>query len=329
MPYINDPPTKSTNFLDPGYCPHIHNKFECAFLRPTNCSIPHLESQHMFYSNATLSAKAITKQEFEHKKSNNHDHAKIIESSVYGGLAEQDGPSKLTRRERRAYPTLFTYGFLFRLNYDFRGRVALETKRFENTAKNVSSITFPKNGNCVTINIRKDPDRAPLHIQNISAYCKDCALGHTTCSVAHFHNYGCNTANPYGSISLSDFVRGAKVISNATFFYVTTDNAKWLTEALGNFTVPKGYTILPYSAPPNHRKSASASGVQYLASLLQARKCNAFVGNSGSAVTALYMNLLCVQHGDIFGGKCPPFFDFAYRHNVKNFDDAWRKLPKL
>ena len=330
VPYINDPKTVNTNFLDPGFCPDTHNKFECAFLSPTNCSLPRLESHHMFYSNATVSAREIPKQAFDHSKHNvKPQQAKFIESTVFGGLAEVDGPSQITHRNNRhAYQALFTYGFLFRLNYDFRSRVAMETKRFEDSMMNSSSTSFPKDGNCVTINMRKDPDRAPVDIKNISEYCMNCSLGTMFCGVAKFHNYGCNTANPYGSISLKNFIQGAKVISNATFLYVTSDNANWLTKALKNFTTPKGYTIVPYAAPPNHRKSASVSGVQYLASLLQSRKCHAFVGHTGSAVSALYMNLLCVHAGNLLRGKCPPFFDFGYRHNVPNFDDAWRKLPK-
>jgi hypothetical protein len=330
VPYINDPMTLHTNFLDPNHCPDTHNKFECAFLPPTNCSLPRLVSHHAFYSNATTTAREISKQSFEHfKHTVGHvDRSDVpMQVSVFGGLVEENGPTEQII-QRHVYQTLFTYGFLFRLNYEFRGRVAREMKRFESTIP--SGISFPKDGNCVTINIRKDPDRAPVGT-NVTDYCRKCAMGIMHCQPNVFYNYGCQTANPYGAITLQDFIHGAKVISNSTFYYITTDNAQWLQEALGNYTSAPSSSavqIVPYSAPPNHRKGATVSGVQYLTSLLQARKCSSFVGNSGSAVTALYLNLLSVQHGHQFGGVSPPFFDFSRRRNVPGFDAKWKKLPK-
>ena len=333
VPYIHDPNTLATNFLDPGSCPSVHNKFECAFLPTTNCSIPRISSQHNFYSQATPSAKQITKEEFDQpivKRDRDHEHAlehvKNFESVVSGGLAESSGPWSKTHI-RPAYQQLFTYAFLFRLNYDFRRLVAQETKRFE-----VNSTTFPTKGKCVTVNMRKDPDRAPIGV-NVSEFCKNASLGirppgnDGARMFSAFHNYGCHTSNPYGMITLDDFVKGAGIVSNSTFIYGTTDNARWLDHALRKYSKPPGYTIVPYAAPPNHRKSATVSGVQYIASLFLARKCSAFVGNSGSAVSALYMNLLCVEHGNVFG-RCPPFFDFSHGQNVRNFDPQWTSMHK-
>ena len=330
VPYIDDPQTKATNFLDPHYCPKKHNKFECAFLPPTNCTIPKLTSiSSRYFSNATASAVEISLPMFQKHKRNSdamkvHEKQPPLPGSIYGGLVEEYGPTSTTHKHN-TYQLFFTYAFLFRLNYDFRGRVANETMRFEKSLP--PSASFPTDGNCVAINMRKDPDRAPEGI-NVTEYCQNCAKGIIECSFTAFHNYGCHTANPYGAIKFEDFIQGAKVVSNATFLYVTTDNNKWLIEALQNYSNPDGLTIVPYAAPPQHRKSSCDSGVQYISAILLARKCSAFVGNTGSAVTAFFMNLLCVQHNKKLGGECPPLFDFSRRLNVIGVDPAWTKYPQ-
>lgn len=357
VPYIIDRETTSTSFLSQGYCPHIDNKFECAFLPPTTCALPSLERVEMNQtfslssqsssssSSSTSSASTssastsslsnsiptpITQSEFEqlNKKANKADrnenpkyieHAIATFSKKYSNLYLPNGPH-VDEQRYSPYDTLFTYATLFRLNYAYRSQVFHEIYKFKSSLKE----PFPT-GDCIAIHIRRNKDRAPYELRGpkIIEWCQKyktrpdgkCWDDEAQDYIAkgdciHSYDYGCHTANPYGALTLEHYLNASSLLpSKKQNIYLRTDDDLFVQEELKNYHGDK--RIFYFPAHHDHRKGSTSSGISYMAAIELARECDGgFVGHTGSAVTNLFMSLLCIRHAGKFA-QCPDFFDFG------------------
>ena len=124
------------------------------------------------------------------------------------------------------------------------------------------------------------------------------------------YTYGCTRGFPYGSVTLEHYVNATQIISKSKNIYIRTDNPKWLEDELKNNPLTEQYNIFTSHVYENHRKGSIRNAASYFAGIEIARKCPAFVGHSGSAVTTFWLNHLCAYHNGKFG-SCPAHFDFA------------------
>jgi hypothetical protein len=202
VPYIIDEHSSGTSFLSKDSCPLISNKFECAFLSPTTCSVPPSEAilKNQAFDQATASANPLSTQEFDElqKKIKAHDNyrqhsaapsTRIPPSSyqVYSNLFQSHGPQSSTR-SYDLMSSLFTYGILFRLNYSFRSQIFEEISKLKASFHTNSAAAaggagagggggageFPSDGDCVVVHIRRNKDRAPYELrgQKIVDWCE-------------------------------------------------------------------------------------------------------------------------------------------------------------
>jgi hypothetical protein len=366
VPYIVDPHTKDTSFLTKGSCPNIENKFECAFLSPTTCSLPSVERilQNQTFSSTTKDAKPISSKEFDEKQNEWSKRPSSASASwtaeiknvarttfrVYSDLYGTQGHPHMTVDSYDTTPSLFTYGILFRLNYHFRSEIFHEIFRFKrsfslsdnnktppsdslSSSSSSSSLlsshslsnSFPLNGDCVVIHIRRNKDRAPYHLrgQKILEWCEKYKIrSDGTCyddetnsyinkgDCVHYYDYGCGTRNPYGSLTLEHYLNATDLLSETIKNVILrTDDDQHIAEELKNYHGDKH--IFYYPAHQNHRTASTSSGVSYLSAIELARQCQGgFVGHSGSAVTNLWMSNLCVRHYGSYA-TCPTFVDFG------------------
>eukprot|EP01041_Mallomonas_annulata_P006148 gene6148-12455_t len=355
-PYLTGP---DINFLDDHSCKKLANKFECAFLPATNCSMPinlHKYKDNapfLYFTNATITAKHLTLDEFYTAvKKQSADHPEYYSYSsesipkitryTYSGLFKPDESStlKTLKKAKNTYESwqlLFCYLFLFRPNYDFRMRIARHINEWNNSLP----IPFPMNelgvvgagvgaqgdriegtvqeeggGDCVAVRIRRD-DRVVEGV-DIYDWCKWNNPNVTTCFLADeswdthykciaYHDMGCNMTMPYGAATLTHFLKAAKSISTSKNILIGTDDEKWLKNELKTVN-REGLNIYTFFAPPGHRKNSIKNGVNYFAAITLARKCKSLVGQTGSAVTMLFLKIMCAQSANRIG-ECPPVYD--------------------
>jgi len=327
-PYIVDPNTKSTSFLDENYCPAVPNKYHCAFIPPTNCTMPegldkcgktHSKCPGPHFLNATFNSHAITDavswDYAANMKSKHKDpEGPQIEGTKYFGLFSKNG-LKSASHNHGARNFLMGYAFLFRLNYDFRSRIAHEIHKWKASL----NPPFPSDGDCVAAHIR----RSDRHLKgvNMREWCEVHKIypngscwdddaktvdNHGNC--VHYYDMGCHTAFPYGAMTVSHFLNVSRDVFKKKNVFIMTDDGHAVEEELKH--VHDVFNVFRFPAPRGHRKTSTANGVNYLAGLVLASECSAFIGHSGSAVTNFFMNILCVHHMDQWG-RCPPFFDFS------------------
>lgn len=222
---------------------------------------------------------------------------------------------------RRLY---FTYGTIFRLNYNFRSMVQHSIHRFQ--AEHSHLDPLPTDGNCVVAHVRRG-DRVPkgYYKDNVTYWCYTHTYfaGNETCynmeswvqlpieDCDQFLDYGCHTPHPYGTITVQEILEIATLLNNQTnHVLLVTDDYPYVQHAMKRIHDHRNVHI--FGAPLNHRHKSTYNGVHYLASLALLTQCNAFIGHSDSAVTTMALRLLCIRHSTNVYGKCPIFYDFAY-----------------
>jgi hypothetical protein len=320
-PSIIDEHTTDTSFLSKDYCPHIKNKFECAFLPATNCSFPKgIETQRLFRT-ADPDGVSMTDQEsvqlgqqMDAEHNGQRAHVPRGHRTTYWNYPDP----KINQHVFDNEAEMFIYGMLFRLNHDFRSQMAHEIHKFKSTL----ASPFPS-GDCVAVHIRRHRDRAPYHLRGeaIREWCKvhkeredgSCYDDDTKTYVKkgdciHSYDYGCHTANPYGALTLEHYLNATDIISKSNNVYLRTDDDKYLQEEIKRYHGNK--KIFYFPAAHDHRVGSTQSGVSYMSAIQLARECNAFVGHTGSAVTNLFMSNLCIRHYGVTG-DCPVMFDFG------------------
>ena len=98
-----------------------------------------------------------------------------------------------------------------------------------------------------------------------------------------------------------------------------TDDGDWLEQEKA--TIDKEWNVVGFAgkrfSAPNEQGNGERQtemGVDFLASVVVARQCTAYVGHWGSAIGFHVFYSMCLQHGDTVG-QCPPACD------IGGFDD--------
>lgn len=316
---------KQVAFLDDGYCSN-HNKFTCGFLPMTNCSLPDVltttsESKSNYYSSCNKDGVALkdpwdrATKDKELYDSQNFD-TPSVSYTIYKPAADPGGvPIVQSGGLNIGQEALLNFGLIFRLNYDFRSRVA---HLIHDVKKNYTK-PFPTNGDCVAIHIRRH-DRAvkgvnmhdwcTKHARQKNNTCLDHLTGAWSENVCNrWYDMGCHSKTPFGTLHLKDYLAAAKIVRNTSSnVFIMTDDSKWLAAEMEAF---KGeWNIFTMPIARLHRKASIENGVTFLSSLALVRECSGLVGHSVSAIYNLLVRQMCARHAGKFG-VCPPTFDFA------------------
>ena len=216
------------------------------------------------------------------------------------------------------YGLIFSYGFLYRQNHHFRSLIA----HYIHEWKAKLPVPFPEDHDCVAVIIRRGDRIAPgahsmyewceKHKVYPNGTCYNDATGivdHGQNCENHFVSYGCQSATPYGEMSLAKVLNASRVVSQSNNVLVICEDTKWLKEEIA--ITPTNLVLFPFTPPShvNYRKS-TLGGVSYMAAIETASTCSALVGHRGSAVTMFFYNIMCIRHAGLIGA-CPPLYDFS------------------
>eukprot|EP01041_Mallomonas_annulata_P009812 gene9812-20410_t len=320
IPYIL--PTEAITFLDEKTCIHTHNKFECAFIPASNCSLPSIltNGKHLeeFFSNAGRHGTVIKHNEFNNLKENHKLNTRPTGPQITGtksyGLFAPVSKLETVKTSSDPYNILFGYGFLYRPNHHFRSLIAHIIQEW----KKKQDLPFPTNGDCVAVRIRRG-DRT-VGDRDIHEWCRQHVIypngsclndetgivdGNAHC--VRYLDMGCQTGMPFAAVTLEHTLKAARAISQSKNVLVGCDDAEWLKNQIK--ITQTDLNIFPFTAPPNHRHSTNG-GAHYMAAIELASQCSSLVGHTGSAVTQFFYNIMCVRHANKIG-VCPPLYDFS------------------
>eukprot|EP00607_Mallomonas_marina_P005253 CAMPEP_0182433556 /NCGR_PEP_ID=MMETSP1167-20130531/63968_1 /TAXON_ID=2988 /ORGANISM="Mallomonas Sp, Strain CCMP3275" /LENGTH=450 /DNA_ID=CAMNT_0024622393 /DNA_START=170 /DNA_END=1522 /DNA_ORIENTATION=- len=309
-------------FLDDTSCSHMHNRFQCAFIPVTNCSLPdELTSGKLLepmFTSADRQGKAANDTYFRKRKESNPRY-KIPKSKlkfkgerVYGLFT--DSGLQRTHSHTDAYDLIFGYAYLYRPNHHFRSIIGHIIRDWK--AKQL--LPFPTNHDCIAVRIRRG-DRA-LHPENVRDWCvKHVIHSNGSCyndetqlidsnpACEHWYDSGCYSLMPFAVITLEHVFNASRLISQSKNILIGCDDADWLKDQIQ--TTPTDFNVFTVTAPPNHRQS-TYGGAQYMAAIELARECSALIGHTDSAVTTFFHNIMCIRHGGK-QGECPLLYDFS------------------
>lgn len=328
-------------------CPHLRNKWECAFLPTTNCTLPH------FITNCTKEgciADLGDTMYFSTIITSYAENATVIKSKEDPGFADvkkraQEILSPLVKQlvEKRvqhlpqlkylpspnlehSFPifgmgaanTLFD-NFFIRHNAFYRHRMQQLLEEF------YRKYQLSSHSHCVAAHIRRG-DRSILGM-NMTEYCEK--GGH--------EDYGCRSV-PFGSVALISVIKKAEMLADKQNrnLFVATDDPLWLEVEILNlkkqgFFERSSWRV--YALPPpvpiqnitelvkDHQKyedylrsvrfaGGTASGVYLFGSVKLMQQCSAFVGHLGSGISWTLYRSMCYKHGQgKYIATCPPFYD--------------------
>eukprot|EP01041_Mallomonas_annulata_P001621 gene1621-3140_t len=308
------------SFLDDKACPHVKNRYECAFLPASNCSFPDelTSGKHLgnMFTNAGRHGQLVNDSYFQELQAAQGDHPPIppgpdMLGVKHTGLIKQ---KTMTTSQTSSSPfnILFGYGFLYRPNHHFRSLIAHIIQEW----KKKQDLPFPANGDCVAVRIRRG-DRT-VGDKDIHEWCRQHVIypngsclndetgvvdGNAHC--ARFEDFGCNSEIPYAAVTLEHTLNATRAISQSKNVLVGCDDAEWLKNQIK--ITQTDLNIFPFTAPPNHRHSTNG-GAHYMAAIELASQCSSLVGHTGSAVTQFFYQIMCVRHANKIG-VCPPLYD--------------------
>jgi hypothetical protein len=317
VPYITHP-----DYLDPQDCPQGGNYWNCIFLPSSICQdYPQPIRDGIFQGVTAGSAELTPGNDILDERIKSSLPSFTLPSmklTVYGETFVTGKTQMVTNEMNTVSGTIFTYGYLFRMNSRFRSLVKLEMERIYSA----SNLPFPSNGDCVSIHIRRSHDRAPPGI-DINEWCRlyhqegDKWLAWDFAKKQYYEvddgylfDYGCDQGMPFGAISLDQYLNASQIISKSKNLYIRTDNPKWLQDELKKSQLKDQFNIFTSHVYENHRKGSIRNAASYFAAIEIARKCPAFVGHQTSAVTSFWLRHLCIYHAGKFG-SCPILYDFA------------------
>jgi hypothetical protein len=225
----------------------------------------------------------------------------------HNGLAQ---PVNDGRKSPDMQRLMLIFNFMYRPNSYYRHMVEEHIHEF----RHAQEPPFLANMDCTTIHIRRgDRTRAD---KNMTEFCKgmrrvegnDCVNDKGEkfrCSSVE--DLGCLRLNPFGAVSLQEYLTLAYSLHNVTNAFILTDDGPWVEDQKKNHIEP-GWNVYTIPARDDKRSSASPqateNGVDFFASMALARQCSAFVGHWGSGVTHLTFHQMCHQHAGKIG-ICP------------------------
>ena len=163
---------------------------------------------------------------------------------------------------------------------------------------------FSSDSQCVAIHIRRG-DRIVEGV-DMRKYCRD----HKGEQVVE--DLGCRGVNPFGALSLNDYLERSYKLLPTRNVFVMTDDGAWLKQQKTLLPAEAGWNI--YELPAPKERYSSANGLEFFTSVALARKCNALVGNFMSGVSMLVHEAMCVHHANKVG-ECPPVVDIGKEYN--------------
>jgi hypothetical protein len=307
-----------------------------------------------FYSNATVDGTLL--DQHDSASSPQNDYQRQIEAK-YHDFFNSDKPFKIAefyearglklpgRKEAgssiqspRIMSTLKTQSMLFRPNANYRRSV------MENVHKMRSEENFPLGTRCASIHIRRGDRVALGNGRDVKEMCSHYRRFTNNGSCVNIDNpndhsdvvdYGCFSQNPYGTLTLVDYLERAEILlgNQSKTVFIMTDDAKWLKaeQAALSSTRFKDWTV--HSVPAKYDKHSpgfdpaavdheTESGIEFLTSLTLARQCQSFVGHFGSGFTVTIFFALCFQH-EYHTGKCPSAYDIGYAYDTTDGHQLW------
>lgn len=328
-------PEDNTAFITGSDCPSTINKWECAFLRTTNCPLPKVVTACTGHNcvvdsvSDTRWATAIfdgASEDAHLVKADSSEWPSVKERAAHppafntkymhelGTKSAFHNPAVKYLRpfDWKAAPfqsmmnfdlEFYVYNLILRPSAYYRSRIAEAIKEFH------IAHNFSDSDRCVAAQVRRG-DRAMKGV-NITEFCmrpenKDSDMG---------------CANvPFASVTLAHVVdSAAKLVEpSVRTLIVTTDDEEWLDQQRGELrkTRPE-WNIYNLKAP--HRVegdnymymrygAGTASGILLHGSIELSRQCEAFVGHFGCGGTMIVYKSLCAQHNHK-EHICPPAFD--------------------
>lgn len=324
IPYLR---SDSISFLDKDSCPHIKNRFECAFLPPTNCSIPNVlltgKENSSYFEYAGKHANNLQLSKFSEIVGKSMSGMSRIEMNITQNITSGLFKGKLqewTSNDRpvhgHSFGLFFAYAMLYRLNHHYRSLVAQYVHEWR--AKLLKP--FPDDGDCVAVIIRRG-DRL-VENQNMFEWCEKYKIypngscyndqtgkveDHANC--VRFYDYGCNSGMPFGEMSLAHVLNASRIVSNSKNVLICSEDSKWLAEQI-KITPTDLNLFLTTPVSSSSMRSSSAGGVQYMSAIKLASTCPALVGHTNSAVTMFFYNIMCVRSAGRIG-VCPRLYTFS------------------
>jgi hypothetical protein len=328
----------STAFIAGSDCPDKINKWECAFLRTTNCplpkvvtactgdncvanSVPDTRRSTVIFDAASEGAKNITVESPEwHDVHERAAHPPEFNTKYMHELAAKSDHGNPTVKYLRPYNwkaapfqimmkfdlELYVYSYILRPSAYYRSRIAEAIKQFR------IEHNFTTTDRCVAAQVRRG-DRV-LMGANITEFCMRPENKNS--------DKGCSVV-PFQSVTLEHVVDSAEKLVEPTVrtVIVTTDDEEWLNEQREALrTTRPSWTVLNLKAPHSKGKeggddykymrygAGTASGILLHGSIELSRQCEAFVGHFGCGSTVLVYRSLCAQHNHR-EYVCPPSFD--------------------
>ena len=309
-------PTESVMYANPSLCPDIVNKWHCAFMVVTNCTLPTVVTKCFspnncwpdgfpYFSNATAMGEKISSSE-SHNPLATNAHLKSVQN-FYDNWpqsrfnAEEYRDAKNTVRNDRfpsVYHVLKIYGQLMRPNALYRLLIAERIQQFWVESREQFGLQPLVSGTtpCTAIHIRRG-DRSKEGV-DMNEFCRN----HTryppdtweNCtnragekiSCGELSDLGCFGVRPFGGVTLQEYLDRAFALHSTRNVFIMTDDAEWLLRERRKVDASfKIYSISSHGA--NHRlhthQNATRNGVEYHASLQMVQQCQALVGHWGSA----------------------------------------------
>lgn len=339
-------PDESVMYAAPALCPQHLNKWLCAFLAPTTCTLPDQVTKCVdtncwpsgfpFFSNATAAGIRYTDDEARRIPAlsgsigaSTEYHLQLkAQFARHGELAHQtlyDAKDKL--RTDRFPPTVAvveSFGFLLRLNAVYRSLVMQRIQQVWDDARQRGLPPLMGGIPCTGIHIRRG-DRMYDGV-DMNTFCKNYThngQGWANCTNIHtgelyscldLQDKGCFGVRPFGGITLQDYLDRAWRLHKTRHVFIMTDADDWLLQEREKIdqNVWKLYSIASHGHHDREHMhvNATAHGVAYFASIRIMQQCQAFVGHWGSAVSHMVFEAMCFSH-HLSVGVCPSAADIG------------------
>lgn len=322
------------------------NRWLCAFLPSTNCTLPrrvtncaqrncvaNIEETHYFASlfyngsflprnNTILSevteAVRYPLNEMQHYWSRHENDGHFINKLPPNKLSEPhpNAPQKMVRYEPiqvGEFDVFFEFAYLMRLNAKYRQLVnaRLESFRKENQIDFRDQEKHP----CVAVQIRRGDRILKASKEEVESFCKDHPDG---------GDKGCRSI-PFEFIGLVNVTRAARILvpDNVRNLVVMTDDEAWLQEQKTLLKQQDSeWNVYDMRAPwledgdyskaeekfKKQGRSGLMAGVHLFSSMALLQQCQAFIGHFDSGVPWMLYAAMCHQHGGT-QGICPAMMD--------------------
>lgn len=322
------------------------NRWLCAFLPSTNCSLPRrvtncshnncvakIEETHYFASvyyngsflprNNTLFAMVahavkhpLNDQQHYWSRHENDGHflAKLPSNTL--SKPHPNAPKVMVKYEPiqiGEFDVFFQFAYLMRLNAKYRQLVnaRLESFRQQNKVDFRDQEKHP----CVAVQIRRGDRILKASKEEVEKFCKDHPDG---------GDKGCRSI-PFEFIGLVNVTRAARtlVADNVRNLVVMTDDEAWLQEQKALLKEQDSeWDVYEMRAPwledgdfskaeekfKKQGRSGLLAGVHLLSSIALLQQCQAVVGHFDSGVPWMLYAAMCFQHGGT-QGICPAMMD--------------------